>query len=583
MRQILPIRHKMYYKMLFIYFIVSVVPIIIIQSSLFRIYSKSMENKVEELIQYNMENIKRNVDEKLNIYENLVYIINADDEFQELVEDIDIEEKIKFASVKNNMRQFLVKYIHMRKNLISINIINNKKKLISYNRRSMIALSSINENQINKLYGSGYDGFDIVLQDNRDADSLFYMVFPIRHLRSRKTMGVMAIGIDQKAITDIFSYNIKDKSIDSYYYIVGEKEEVIFLSDRSKNIDLVDIIDNDNYITKNVKINEYNWDICVAVAKDSILKEVKIIKALILIISSAIVLIVTGVILYFVKSITDSIEIIVKGFKQIQQGELIGRIYLNSKDELKSIEINFNKMVRRLRMQRDEIVELSHRQKEAEIRALEAQINPHFLYNTINCINWMAIDNDMYDISRALKYLAEIMRYSINNSNIITPLIEEVNWLEQYVFLQKMRFKNRFDCVIHIDDEAMNFPIYKLLIQPLIENSIIHGMEDKKSGGIIKVSGHVLEDKRLKLVISDNGRGVNADVLQRIREVINNKSFVQQDEAGIGIFNVIERLKIYYGDLGKIDIDSNENGTSISIIIPKVWGRLKGESNHNRG
>lgn len=115
------------------------------------------------------------------------------------------------------------------------------------------------------------------------------------------------------------------------------------------------------------------------------------------------------------------------------------------------------------------------RQKNAEIAALEAQINPHFLYNTLDTINWMAIDRDEYEISNMITTLARILRYGISDSNGVVKIRDEVEWLKQYIFLQQTKLKNSFDCHIDVEPELMDLSIHKLLLQPFIENAILHG------------------------------------------------------------------------------------------------------------
>ena len=128
--------------------------------------------------------------------------------------------------------------------------------------------------------------------------------------------------------------------------------------------------------------------------------------------------------------------------------------------------------------------------RDAEIRALEAQINPHFLYNTLDSINWMAIEREQYDISRMVRNLGVILRYSINKSNQMTSMEEVADWLEKYVSLQQMRFNQSFRFELNIEERAKKVMIHKLLLQPFVENSIIHGFKGMEKGGVLRV-GHL--------------------------------------------------------------------------------------------
>jgi two-component system sensor histidine kinase YesM len=208
-------------------------------------------------------------------------------------------------------------------------------------------------------------------------------------------------------------------------------------------------------------------------------------------------------------------------------------------------------------------------QKEAEIRAIEAQINPHFLYNTLDCINWMAIEKEEYEISKMLKSLGQILRYSINQSNKIVSFSQEIQWLKQYLYLQESRFDNSFKTEIKFEEEVLEFKIHKLMLQPLIENSIIHGFEGYTSGGVLEVSIEIKEAD-IVIFIKDNGKGMDSEKVKYINSLVSEAKIINKGEH-IGIENVISRLRIYYGDYYKFNIESEiGRGTSICIRIPKI-------------
>ena len=258
----------------------------------------------------------------------------------------------------------------------------------------------------------------------------------------------------------------------------------------------------------------------------------------------------------------------------VQKGDLSVQVQLKRKDEIAIIGDNFNKMVQTL----DELLnkvaaqgiyinEVTRKHKEAEIKALQAQINPHFIYNTLDCINWMAIDKEEYEISHMLKSLASILRYTISNIDIMVKVREEIEWLEQYVYLQQVRFNNCFDYEVEVDQRVYDYYIYKLLLQPFIENSIIHGFEGCKNGGKLLVKVTLIDEDYLVFHIEDNGKGISKNKLENIRKKISSNYDVIDES--IGISNVYNRMRMYYGDRGKLEIFSEENvGTTVLLYIP---------------
>ena len=276
------------------------------------------------------------------------------------------------------------------------------------------------------------------------------------------------------------------------------------------------------------------------------------------------------------KEYVDDINRIVNGITSFEQdsNQTID-VRLNNNDELYVIAERFNSMTARvqalmnaLKKKNEEIRIVAENRKHAEIVALEAQINPHFLYNTLESINWRAIDHGEEEISDMLGILGSLLRYSVSNIDMEVYLQAEICWLEKYVFLQRDRFHNSFDCVYHITEEAMEFPIYKMLLQPMIENIILHGFENVKEGGLIEVIAFVRDDGKLQISMKDNGGGMTGDKLQQIREQIHGSGALSSKS--IGISNVVHRLKIYYQDDASIDINSTLHvGTEVIIVIPR--------------
>lgn len=187
------------------------------------------------------------------------------------------------------------------------------------------------------------------------------------------------------------------------------------------------------------------------------------------------------------------------------------------------------------------------------------------MYNTLDTINWMAIKQEEYDISNAINSLAQILRYAISNYNEKVTVRDEVKWLKQYVFLQQYRFVNKFVYHIDVKEEIMDYKVHKLLLQPFVENAIIHGFEKGQDQYLLEVVLREV-DEELEMIIRDNGKGMDAETVDRI----NAGYDVDGDEkAHIGISNAINRIHMYCKAKEKIRINSElKKGTEIRIRIP---------------
>ena len=284
------------------------------------------------------------------------------------------------------------------------------------------------------------------------------------------------------------------------------------------------------------------------------------------------------IIVFITNRLTGSIGKVVKAMKAAEKGELSIRVEADDHMpiEIETIATQFNQMIEKLNDSIENEKTANVKQKNAEISALEAQINPHFLYNTLDTINWMAIDKDQYEISNAINSLANILRYGVDKSNSIVMIKQEVDWLKQYVFLQQTRLKNTFEFILHVDSNVLEYHIHKLLLQPFVENAILHGFESAKKKCELEMTISEGADT-VKIKISDNGKGMTEKMVSHLNNSGNeeNEQNEQNEEieekSHIGISNAIGRLHMYYGDQAIVRIESKmSEGTIIYIEIPKI-------------
>ncbi len=216
--------------------------------------------------------------------------------------------------------------------------------------------------------------------------------------------------------------------------------------------------------------------------------------------------------------------------------------------------------------------------KQTELTALQSQINPHFLYNTLDSIRGQALMDDNYEIARMVEALGAFFRYSISRTGSLVPLRDELANINNYMLIQGYRFNNRFSLEIIIDEEdeaAYDFPIPKLIIQPVVENAIFHGLEERLQGGKVSIEV-IVTDKNLIIIISDNGKGIESGRLRELNERIQS-ACVQSDDngmrehrnTGIALPNIHKRIQLLFGEEYGVNIYSTiGQGTSVEITIP---------------
>ncbi|MEK5475493.1 sensor histidine kinase [Paenibacillus sp. FSL R5-0407] len=261
--------------------------------------------------------------------------------------------------------------------------------------------------------------------------------------------------------------------------------------------------------------------------------------------------------------ITKPIRQMAVAMKRIQKDNFEYRLPAQSEDEIGLLQSSFNSMSSRINELIQEVKVISEQEKEAEMKALQAQINPHFVYNTLDAMNWIAIERDQLDISNMITSLSDIMRYAIRPGEPLVTIEEELKWAKNYAYLQEMRFEERFEVRFDVDPSLYGYKVPRLLLQPYLENSILHGMENMESGGRIEVLFQQEErGQAIVIEIRDNGSGIADEKLQMIRERMTH---------GIGLFNLNDRLKLEYGPEFGVKVNSVYGvGTTITIIIPAI-------------
>ncbi|MUV37285.1 Sensor protein LytS [Lentibacillus sp. JNUCC-1] len=278
-------------------------------------------------------------------------------------------------------------------------------------------------------------------------------------------------------------------------------------------------------------------------------------------------------VIWFSKGITRPLNQLSRAAKEVAAGDLAGDpVDIQSKDELKLLGDTFNHM----RSNIDELVqeikdqsELDRLLKEMELKHLQNQINPHFLFNTLNTVSKMAYLEDAHATSSLIDSVAMLLRHSLGDINKSVTLSEEVDVVKDYFHIQKLRFAERVQVSYDIDDTCLEGPIPRLTLQPLVENAFIHGIEEREEGG--KITLHVSQTSDCVFVeVRDDGVGMEQVTITQILSLAKQDDDHVGHSTGIGLKNVIRRLQLFYQVEDVVDIHSKPGtGTTIRVKIPK--------------
>jgi sensor histidine kinase YesM len=263
-----------------------------------------------------------------------------------------------------------------------------------------------------------------------------------------------------------------------------------------------------------------------------------------------------------------TIDQLVAAFRDVEDGILDNRISIETNVEFRTIADAYNKML-------DDIKQLIEENKQeekekflSELKQLEMQFNPHFMYNTLENIKFM-IRLDPAAAQQTIVYLSEVLRYSIDTKVSLVPLDDDMKYIENYLLILKVRFSRQFSFDIDLSETARRAVIPKLLIQPMIENSVKYGF-DQRGSLDIKITARTIEEK-LVITVTDNGNGMDAKELAAIQKLLRAK---YNETVHIGLYNIHRRIHLLYGSRYGVDIQSRKGyGTTVRIMIPFRTGK----------
>ncbi len=271
--------------------------------------------------------------------------------------------------------------------------------------------------------------------------------------------------------------------------------------------------------------------------------------------------------------ITRSIYIPIKNLHDatttVTQTDLRALVTRDNVDEITELGLSFNLLIEKIR----ELLEAKIKEKEnlekAELRALQAQINPHFLYNTLDTIIWMAEAKKHEQVVEIVSALSNFFRVSLSRGKDWITIGEEIQQINSYLTIQKMRYRDILDYTIVAEEAVLQNTVLKLILQPLVENALYHGIKNKRQGGQITVRARQKDANEILLEVEDNGIGFTPEKLTAVRTKLADESDEIRLESGYGIYNANKRIKLYYGRQYGLSIQSEYGqGTKITLVIP---------------
>ena len=277
------------------------------------------------------------------------------------------------------------------------------------------------------------------------------------------------------------------------------------------------------------------------------------------------------------RAITNPLRKLATTMQVVEQGDFTTRSQVHSNNEIGQLGDSFNHMIATIQDLMEQQKRIEEQKRKSEWNLLQAQIKPHFIYNTLDSIIWMSHAGRNEEVVEMTSALAQLLRNSIGSGKEIITLNEELAHIESYLVIQKMRYREKLRFEMDIDPETRSYRIPRLVLQPLVENAIYHGIKVKEHGGTVRVTS-MLDEDQLLITVEDDGAGMTPEQLAHIYDQKES----DESSSKIGVYNVNERLQFYFGaDFGLKFFSEPEKGTTVMLVLPRIFDKEEDDHETN--
>lgn len=529
-----------------------------------------------------IQQMNQNIDSYIDYMENIAYLISSNEDVQDYLFDEKIDNEGRYR-ILNQFQTIL----DSRSDIRNVGIISkNGRMLINDGSKSVNQDLDLNTQE---WYATALEKPNGPILTSSHVQHIIsgerpWVITLSRGIRDRsgsgEKEGVFFIDLNYSAISELCDQSTVGTK--GYAFILDAKGNIVYHPQQqqlynelqTENISLIMDTDEDTVLTGTgndgklysiSRSEKTGWTVVDCTNVKELLSKSR--QAQSVYVLTAIILVIVALLFsrFMARSITLPIQKLRDSMKKVQEGDFsVSDVVVDSKNEIGSLTKSFDVMTHRIHELMEQNVHEQEEKRKSELKALQSQINPHFLYNTLDSIIWMAEGKKNEEVVLMTASLARLLRQSISNEDEVVPIANEVEYARGYLTIQKMRYKDKLEFQIEVDSSILYIPLIKLVLQPIIENAIYHGLKYKESKGLLIVKGF-MKDGNAVLQVIDDGVGMDEETLAHIYD----KHKVNYHSNGVGVYNVQKRLKLYYGeDYGITYTSELGKGTTATITIP---------------
>lgn len=582
---------KLSNKLIITYVLLTVIPMAILGIIVYSQFSKSIERQVGEYVPQLLSQANQNIENEIRKLEDLPELIYSSGEVMEVLRDHRVQNKSSLLRGKYIVQNYLssIYLTSNNSNILGAFLISNQR-LFASTRTS--------------YQGFGFDdgsfpyandtiqvgNMDLLLSNQinltfKDNPSYILLVKQITDFDNREHLGTLYLAVNvsffEKVLEDLNSKDnnemwLMDKQGKIFYHTnsgeIGKKMKEInefpFLNGSFRTN-----VNGQQTLISLAEGKEFSWILGHSIPKKNLTEQTDIVRNVTVVIFIIMACITTVISILLAWTVTRPIKQLSHIMKDVETGDFNVEIPIHSGDEVGILAKSFRSMLFKIRelIQKNYLREI--RQKNAELYALQSQINPHFMYNTLETIGMAVEEGEQEQSVHMIALLGRMMRFSISNKDSLVLISSEVQHIRDYLSIQKFRFEDRLSFHIHEDINSIKYYTPKFVMQPIIENAIKYGLEKRKEIVIeIEVVEEITPDGKavILFIIRDNGPGMEENTLLRIKDLLVSDPMKSRD-SGFGIINVHARIAMMFGEEYGLQLKSKvEKGTEVFLRIPKT-------------
>lgn len=568
-----------------IFLLVSIIPALILFASMYLISANLIEGNNQTHANSVLMDIRGNINDTFSLAEDVVLGLAINSNVNTLIEE---DELYVGSQDRSNLRDLMESTLKINRNLLNMIYIETPRNTVyaftindNLSPNALRLMGSDHEEQILQRSGALY-WFSQKMEDGMagfpEAQSKYIRcASAIYDASNTRCIGIVSLFIKKAAIRSCLDNQHIDENqlivlldqsnrlIISNKDVSAELEEAIRTLEPDQS-DAPVLLNGTQYLVASVECEKTGWQLLSLTPRRAVIKELNLTWQLLiplLVLPFACVALTN----FFSNRLLNNMEPMLRTMDEIKDGNLTVRVPSIGDSTFDLFGTSLNETLDKY----EQLLKFSNHQETlltiSRLKVLRGQLSPHFLYNILDGVNWMLLENEQYETSRIITDLGYILRYSINETSDTVPLHEEIEVIRRYLSISQTRFESRLNYTIEVEPELEDYRIPRFLLQPIVENAVIHGVEKQATSSMLEVRCYVRGDQTI-IDISNDGPGIPDEVKERIRKSFHNPEVISTH---IGLKNVYERIRLYYGSAyGLSMLDMEPRGTIIRLQLPRA-------------